>query len=154
MLKFSFVDIFNFYLWGCIINILIVISLVLYHKSINKMCEGWKHIIVFIFTSYVGVFIFLKEQGEYWLEDLYKFNKTIYAVVITIITKKVPNRKNMLIEYFDRIHKNKIRATKNKIIRYFHEEDDFDTYDGIYFNRRWDYYGEVEERFIRRYLKR
>lgn len=96
----------------------------------------------------------MKEQGEYWLEDLYKFNKTIYAVVITIIAKKVPNRKNMLIEYFDRIHKNKIRATKNKIIRYFHEEDAFDTYDGIYFNRRWDYYGEVEERFIRRYLKR
>ena len=154
MLKFSFVDIFNFYLWGCIINILIVVILCIYDKTIRIMVRDWENTIIFVVSSYVGIYLFLENNFEYCLEKLHKYNKTIYAIVITIIAKKIPNKENMLKEYFDRIHKNKIKATKDKIIRYFHEEDDFDTYDCIYFNRRWDYYREVEEKFIRRYLKR
>ena len=158
MLKFSFVDIFNFYLWGCIINIMIVLALCIHDKSIKIMIRDWKNTIIFVISSYFGTFLFLKTNFEYWLEKLHKLNKTIYAVVITIIAKKIPNRKNMLVEYFDRVGSNKIRVTKSKMIRYFHKNrdkfDDWDEDDSSYFDKKWEYYGDVEKRFIRRYLKR
>ncbi|MEJ6466500.1 hypothetical protein [Fusobacterium ulcerans] len=158
MLKFSFVDIFNFYLWGCIINITIVVILCIYDKSIKIMVRDWKNTMLFVIASYIGTYIFLEDNFEYWLEKLHKLNKTMYAVVITIIAKKIPNRKNMLVQYFDRVGSNKIRVTKSKMIRYFHKNrdkfDDWDEDDSSYFDKKWEYYGSVEKRFIRRYLKR
>lgn len=153
MLSFDWRDIINFYFWGCIINIAIVIVLCIRDKSIKIMIRDWKNTIIFVISSYVGTFLFLKENFEYWLEKLHKLNKTMYAVVITIIAKKIPNRKNMLIEYFD-----KVKVTKVKMIRYFHKDrdefDDWDEYGSSYFDKTWEYYGEVEKRFIRRYLTR
>lgn len=161
MLKFSFVDIFNFYLWGCIINILIVVILCICDKTIRIMVRDWKNTIIFVVSSYVGIYLFLEDNFEYWLEKLYKFNKTIYSFLITIQAGYKPTRKNRIKQYWEKKSYHDLKVTGEKMSRYFAKKRGYIeelakgyTWETVYTEYYWEYIREVEKRFIRRNLKR
>lgn len=145
MLKFSLIDIFNFYIWGCVLNVFIVIiACIIGKKSIKFkskifVIESLKVIVASWYTL-----IFLIGQ----LIDIIE-NKTIkYPMVSSVIrcihNLKIPSKKNVLYYYFYVKYGKKINITKTKLKRYFKAEE-------VYFFDELDYKIDVCNRFIDKY---
>lgn len=160
MLKFSFVDIFNFYLWGCIINIITVIALCIHDKSIKIMIRDWESTLVFIMSSYIGLYYFLKENIDLFFEYIYKRNKTLYSFLITIQAGDKPTKENRIKQYWEKKSYHNLKVTGDKMSRYFMKKRGYIeelakgyVWETVYTECYWEYIRAVEIRFIKRYSK-
>lgn len=145
MLKFSLIDIFNFYIWGCVLNIFIVIiACIIGKKSIKFKSKSFviESLKVIVASWYTLIFLI----GQ--LIDIIE-NKTIkYPMVCSVIkcihNLKIPSKKNVLHYYFYVKYGKKINMTKTKLKRYFKAEE-------VYFFDELDYKIDVCNRFVDRY---
>lgn len=145
MLKFSLIDIFNFYIWGCILNVFIlIIACIIGKKSIkfkskSFVIESLKVIVVSWYTL-----IFLIGQ----LIDIIENKVVKYPMVCSIIkcihNLKIPSKKNVLYYYFYIKYGKKINITETKIKRYFKQ-------DYVSLSDELDYKIYVSRRFVNRY---
>lgn len=145
MLKFSLIDVFNFYIWGCVLNIFIVIiACIIGKKSIKFKSKSFviESLKVIVASWYTLIFLI----GQ--LIDIIE-NKTIkYPMVCSVIkcihNLKIPSKKNVLYYYFYVKYDRKINITETKLKRYF-KQDYVSLFDEL------DYKVYVSKRFINRY---
>lgn len=145
MLKFSLIDIFNFYIWGCVLNIFIVIiACIISKKSIKFKSKSFVIESLKVIVASWYTLIFLIGQLIEIIE-----NKTIkYPMACSVIkcihNLKIPSKKNVLYYYFYVKYGRKINITETKLKRYF-KQDYVSLFDEL------DYKVYVSKRFINRY---